>query len=110
VEKADDELEIDEVNLSLLGTDAENQPQQQQENRKYLLLATRDILKEEQKLERYACPIWTQGLERTFKVRQASKFSHFIVTSGHQESFSLNAHTQSVDFCDLKTVFIFPDG
>ena len=59
IEENPEQLEIDEVHVA---------PFSAYENRKLDLLATKEIHQEEQIPQRYECPIWTQGLERTFKV------------------------------------------
>ena len=57
-EDVDTELEIDEVNAF-----------EEQEEKIQKLLLSKVIHRESESSERYDCPIWTQGLERTFKVR-----------------------------------------
>ena len=55
-ETAVEDLEIDEVKLTA-------------SDKSLLLLASTEIHRESESPERYNCPIWTMGLERTFKVR-----------------------------------------
>ena len=52
------ELEIDEVNFSASNSE-----------KTLFLLASKELQRELQTPERYDCPIWTLGLERTFKVK-----------------------------------------
>ena len=54
-ETAVEDLEIDEVKLTA-------------SDKSLLLLASTEIQRESESPERYNCPIWTMGLERTFKV------------------------------------------
>ena len=55
-ETAAEELEIDEVKLTEVS------------DKSLLLLASMEVHRESESPERYNCPIWTMGLERTFKV------------------------------------------
>ena len=55
-ENAAEELEIDEVKLTEVS------------DKSLLLLASMEVHRESESPERYNCPIWTTGLERTFKV------------------------------------------
>ena len=50
-------LEIDEVEI-----------EQEEGEENEILLASAVITKEKPSRERYVCPIWSQGLERSFKV------------------------------------------
>ena len=64
-EDVDTELEIDEVNAF----EAEQPVEDEQKSTFSKLLLSKVIHRESESSERYDCPIWTQGLERTFKVR-----------------------------------------
>ena len=67
-EDVDTELEIDEVNAF----EAEQPVEDEQKSTFSKLLLSKVIHRESESSERYDCPIWTQGLERTFKVREFS--------------------------------------
>ena len=57
-----DDLEIDEVSSLTASADAGSKILERR--------ASKVIYKETESPARYNCPIWTQGLERTFRVRQ----------------------------------------
>lgn len=103
-EKADDidELEIDEVTAA--SSDGLQQPGM--ENRK--LLASKEIQRENEIPQRNACPIWTQGLERTFKVT-----NNFLPNlHSHKWGFSSRRHKLSIHqvcwghFLEVKTFLV----
>ena len=65
-------MEIDEINPQQLDEEENNLTD-------LIYLDSKIITKDPERPERYHCPIWTQGLERTFKVRKNFKRFSILV-------------------------------
>ena len=61
-EVGNEDLEIDEVNP--------DESFVEENNINMIRLTSKTVQKEPYSLERYTCPLWIQGLERSFKVRK----------------------------------------
>ena len=66
-------MEIDEINPQQLDEEENNLTD-------LIYLDSKIITKDPERPERYHCPIWTQGLERTFKVRKNLKKNQYRLT------------------------------